>query len=153
MSTRKRIVVDGTEYEGVEQMPPDVRRTYERVLSLLEGRDVGDHPDFAGLGDAETHTVEIHDTDHRIVVDGEEYAAVEEMPPDARALYRKLTGEAGSGGAALADSDTAVVEDEVHRVLRQAEPEPVTVPWLGGALTGALFMAVLLLLVLLLFQT
>lgn len=160
MSGRKRIVVDGVEYESVEAMPPDARRTYELTLRLLEEGEGGLAQGLAGPGDLETHTVEIHDATTRIVVDGKEYSGVGEMPPEARALYRRITGGDEAGAAAtvapgnpfLAEPEGASSNEEIRRALREAEPRPAPASWLNGALTGALVMAILFLLALLLYQ-
>lgn len=93
-----KITFNGQTYTGVDEMPSEVRREYERVLAALADRDgdgfpdldpnalaPGDRPDD---GVAVTNRVDVTTT--RLFVNGEEYADVADMPPEARVLYERL---------------------------------------------------------------
>ena len=76
-----KIVFNGQEYSGVEAMPPNLRREYEATLYLL--RNIGDRGFVSRLLDAVG--VRVQATIRRkIVVNGKEYASVDELPPELR---------------------------------------------------------------------
>lgn len=77
-----KIVFNGVEYDGVDAMPPDARRTFER---LFPDEDRDGVPDLlqrarANVG-AQTTTYEVN---------GRSYASIEDMPPDVRRTFEEL---------------------------------------------------------------
>jgi hypothetical protein len=67
-NVKRRYIINGTEYESVEDMPDNIRRVYEEALhSLAEPRRTG-----------------------RITFNGKEYQSVEDMPPDIRRTYQSI---------------------------------------------------------------
>ncbi len=80
-----RIVFNGHEYDGVEDMPADVRQQYETALQALSAAD-------RKLMDAAEHGSGVSfklNVQRRFKINGKEYGSVEEMPPDVRALYEQ----------------------------------------------------------------
>jgi len=64
----KKIVVAGKTYAGIEEMPAEVRRVYERAV---EARN-------------QEHT----DAQVKLVFNGQEYDSLDSMPPDLRKQYQ-----------------------------------------------------------------
>jgi hypothetical protein len=81
-----KIVFNGREYSGVDEMPLDVREAYERMTSVLADADGDGTPDlFEGSGIST-----LSETRTRIVINGKEYSGVDQMPPDVRKTYDKM---------------------------------------------------------------
>jgi len=88
-----KIVFNGTEYDGVENMPPDVRRAYETALESL-GKAGGETlasllKDGSGGGAGGAGGARIKATFREIVVNGKKYDSLDEMPPDIRQSYEE----------------------------------------------------------------
>ena len=106
MSTK--ITVNGVEYESVEAMPPDVRRTYEEIMAKF--------PDMAQLaadGPAEIREgsfgpVKVNTAvQKKIVVNNVTYENEESMPPDVRQAYEL-------GMRAMQSGDPTVKKNEIR---------------------------------------
>ena len=72
VKTKTNIRFNGKDYESVDQMPPDVRQAFEKVMASLK-----DAP------------LKIHTSSAKIVFNGKEYAGVDEMPFLDRQLYER----------------------------------------------------------------
>jgi hypothetical protein len=97
----KRIVIDGTTYQSIEEMPEDVRKKYEQAVQSLGDSNKNGIPDaletlniFAdqdknGAPDIVENLVTAHNTVTRmkIVIDGREFTAVDNLPPEARERF------------------------------------------------------------------
>jgi hypothetical protein len=95
----KVIVIDGNTYNGVEEMPPDVRQKYEQALQALADSNGNHNPDALenllldkdknGIPDLlESLGAGKHVTTHvKITVNGKEFNGIEDLPPEARARY------------------------------------------------------------------
>jgi hypothetical protein len=81
-----KIVFNGKEYDGIEAMPPEVRREYERVLGALGAPDRAQVDSAVGQGAELKVNVSLH---RKYKVNGVEYDSVEAMPPDVRAAFDK----------------------------------------------------------------
>ncbi|HVH68868.1 MAG TPA: hypothetical protein VM716_13445 [Gemmatimonadales bacterium] len=90
-----KIVLNGKEYDGIESMPPDVRKDYETVLESL--KTTGSDEVLSMLRSGE-HT-SIKATFRDIVVNGTHYGSVDEMPPDVRKTYEEAVGRLGASGS------------------------------------------------------
>ena len=99
----KIIVIDGKTYESVQDMPEDVRRTYENAMRQLADNDRNGLPDFLedmtvlkDQNEAMPATFEgmalnmISST--KIIADGNEYNSLDQLPPDVRAKYEQAMG-------------------------------------------------------------
>ena len=72
ITVKTKFRVNGQDYERVEDMPPDVRRAYERALATTGG-------ERSGLTRPRSST--------KIVFNGQEYASPAQMPAAVRQLY------------------------------------------------------------------
>lgn len=92
-------MLNGKEYDGIEAMPPDVRKDYEALLESLKntgGEDVLSVLKSPGHATVKTTTV------RQIVVNGRRYGSVEEMPADARRIYEETMARMAAGPGAEA---------------------------------------------------
>ena len=102
-----RIVVNGQEYHSLEEMPPEVRSLYERALQMAAEEDARD---IAGPGGAAASSPPADTGSHisvkqvvtstKFVVNGKEYASIDEMPADVAGQVRAAVASAGSEGLA-----------------------------------------------------
>jgi hypothetical protein len=102
-----RITVNGKEYRGVEEMPPEVRRQYARAMSMLADKDGNGVPDILEGGASITSTTFDHAGDALIttevtksdvVVNGQRYARLEDVPAELRELICNATAGAFTAG-------------------------------------------------------
>ena len=143
-----KITFNGTEYDGIEQMPPDVRQQYLEIVRALGDADGNGVPDvLEKTGSPGVITKE------SIVFNKREYKSREELPPEARELLDKISKpQTGENAAQVEVSTTKVFPPRVtvsERWIRSNE-RPRTVgnsgfPWL---LIGGLVLAILILLLL-----
>jgi hypothetical protein len=119
-----KIVLNGKEYDGVESMPPDVRKDYETVLDSL--KNTGGDEVLSLLRSGE-HT-NIKATLREIVVNGKSYGSVDEMPADVRRTYEDAVGR--MGGAS-----------RPSRPVLQPGRERSRVSWLGAIVLALFWMA------------
>ena len=111
-----RITVNGREYRSVDDMPPDVRRQYERAMGVLTDKDGNGVPDiFEGgasiasrtLDDDGNALVTAEVTKSDVVVNGRHYGRLEDVPADLRELiYRATAGSIESPGRSIGITDT-----------------------------------------------
>ena len=82
---RTKITVNGREYDSLEQMPPETRRLYQDALQRLgpdrDGNGIPDRIEAQGAGGPRAIV------ENQIVLNGESYSSVEEMPAHVRLLY------------------------------------------------------------------
>jgi hypothetical protein len=122
MSTR--LTFNGKEYASLDEMPPDVRRAYQKVVALLAGSDGNDAADLTPDSSSE-HKLNI--TRLRFLHDGKEYSSLEEMPPEARRQYQETVsqlGEAGRDGIPdilQSKGATGSIEENRHIVVRTTQ--------------------------------
>lgn len=85
----QKIVVNGTEYDSPEAMPPDVRRQYERALKLVQDAAQGATPQGTTERTVTTTrdgvSVKVHTKQVKYTVDGKTYDDPSQLPPDVRA--------------------------------------------------------------------
>jgi hypothetical protein len=100
---QKLIVIDGKSYKSVEEMPEDVRKSYEDAM-----RQMGSNPNsvsasqgnldiFAdknnnGMPDAFDGMVANVFSATKIVADGKAYNSLDQLPPEVRAKYEQAMG-------------------------------------------------------------
>ena len=101
----KLIVIDGKTYKSVDEMPEDVRRNYESVMSQLGDNDRNGIPDvlenFTNLSDQNKNGMpdsiegmisNVISSTTKIIANGTEYNNLDELPPDVRAKYEQAMG-------------------------------------------------------------
>src|SRR2546428_4442955 len=85
----QKIVVNGTEYDSPDAMPPDVRRQYERALQLVQDVAKGAAPQGTTERTVETTrdgvSVKVHTKQVKYTVDGKTYDDPSQLPPEVRA--------------------------------------------------------------------
>ena len=112
---QKIIVIDGKTYKSAEEMPEDVRRSYERAMSQFADNDRSGHPDVLedlaslkdqnknGMPDAFEGMLSNMISSTKIVADGNEYNSLDELPPDVRAKYEQAMGALDSNRNGVPD--------------------------------------------------
>lgn len=92
----KLIVIDGSTYNSVDEMPEDVRRLYEQAMSSLKEQDGNLLADQNrnGIPDRMENTSGAHIVRNtiKVLMDGKEFDSLDDMPPDARAKYEQAMG-------------------------------------------------------------
>ena len=86
MSQNQKIVVNGKEYDSIDEMPPEVRRLYESAMQLLGDGDGDGVPDLLQRGSG---AADLNIATTQIVVDGRAYGDASELPPEAREMYER----------------------------------------------------------------
>lgn len=154
ITLKTKIRVNGKEYASVEDMPADVRHAYERALSTMGGGK--SHSTFQLVrrpGDSQTAS------SSKIVINGQEYASVDQMPTDVRRLYdgvvATLEGDHTPGAspatgteasrAQCQSNESRVVTGEVALTAGEVRPESPFSAWrIVGAVIAALLLGSLL---------
>jgi len=99
INVSRKFKINGKEYNSIEEMPDDVRETFEKAMASKSG------PDHQ-LNSATVRTT-------RINFNGKEYQHIDSMPPDVRNVYEKVMKAAESG--ALPDIDFTEGGSGMHR--------------------------------------
>ena len=101
----KLIVIDGKTYKSVDEIPEDVRRSYELAMNSLKDENRNLIPDAFEdmniLTDTDKHGMPdafegmasmkvISST--KIIADGKEYNSIEELPAEIRTKYEQAIG-------------------------------------------------------------
>jgi len=85
----QKIVVNGTEYDSPDAMPPDVRRQYERALQLVQDVAKGAAPQGTTERTVATTrdgvSVKVHTKQVKYSVDGKTYDDPSQLSPEIRA--------------------------------------------------------------------
>jgi hypothetical protein len=139
VSVKRKFIVRGKEYKSVEEMPPEIRQAYEKVLAASSKAN---SPKSLVLSRT------------RIIFDGQEYESIEAMPRDVRQAYDRVmkaleTGEVPSDiipGAEGNGSSLISRRGDGRPTLaaspRSVEPEPSFS--LRRAIIGVVLLALLL---------
>jgi hypothetical protein len=97
------IVIDGKTYRSLNEMPTDVRARYEQAMRSLKDQDGNRVPDVLegnnlpadagrdGIPDliGNTAGTPLVTNSLKVLVDGQEYNSLEDLPPEARARYEQ----------------------------------------------------------------
>jgi len=139
----EKIEFNGREYDGIDAMPPDVRRQYEAVLTLVREEIGWKLSSLLESGPLRKLFKISATVNRRIVLNGKEFKSVDEMPAAVRAAYERALAEAGGGGEAMGGRTQSpqasfrpppVLEQDRARGLRRI------VPWVVIALLVALWL-------------
>jgi hypothetical protein len=80
------IIFNGKGYESADEMPADVRRTYESIMGILADKDGDGTPDLLeGLPAGGARPI----SSMQVFFEGKMYTGVNELPPEARARYER----------------------------------------------------------------
>lgn len=88
---QKFIVIDGKTYKSVDEMPEDVRREYESAMRNFDQNQNGMPDAFEGMASFQGATANVINTT-KIIVNGQTYDSVDQLPPDIRAKYEQALG-------------------------------------------------------------
>lgn len=100
------IVIDGKTYNSISEMPADVRARYEQAMSTLKDQDGNRIPDALegsniladknhnGIPDVIENTpgAPLVANSIKVLLDGQEYTSLDDLPPEARAKYEQAMG-------------------------------------------------------------
>ncbi len=88
-----KITFNGKEYSSVDEMPPDVRQTYEKVIQVFQDKDQDGVPDIFQGGAQNIQGAQKIVINQglftKIIFNGKEYSSVDEMPPNVRQAYEQ----------------------------------------------------------------
>jgi hypothetical protein len=138
----KIIVIDGKTYKSVEEMPADVRRSYESAMSQFADNDKSGLPDVLedltslkdqnknGMPDAFEGMVSNMISSTKIIAEGNEYNSLDELPPDVRAKYEQAMGALDSNRNGVPDffegmMNTPVQKNKTQNLQTMSTP-PIT---------------------------
>jgi hypothetical protein len=102
----KLIVIDGRSYQSVDEMPEDVRKQYEqamqafkdennnKVADAFENMNLPGDKDQDGVADVfkGISSTNVMTGGMKIIVNGQEFHGVEDLPPEVRAKYEQAMG-------------------------------------------------------------
>ncbi|HJQ14814.1 MAG TPA: hypothetical protein VJ830_08715 [Anaerolineales bacterium] len=132
----KIIVIDGKTYNGIEDMPPDVRQKYEQAMrSFGDANSIG-IPDawetlniFAdtdqdGMPDGLKTITAGHQLGHsmKVIVDGKEFNGLEHLPPEARAKYEEAMGKLDANRNGIPDFVEGMMNTTTQNVMSASSP-------------------------------
>lgn len=132
-----KIEFNGQTYDGIDQMPPDVREEYLRLIAPFGDANRNGIPDALenGFRGAATQTL----VEERIVINGKEYRSLDEVPPDLRPIVERLRPNAPAPSVVVS-SETKVIEigSDRPRARGAGQGIPAGARWLIAVLAGAL---------------
>jgi hypothetical protein len=115
-----KIVVNGREYSGPEQLPADAREDYERAMSALADNNGNSIPDILEMhlagamvkpGDPPVRVV----TSHEITIDGQSFEGLDQLPTDKRQLIEEIQTKL-AGLSSLPSKDSATLSSQSERM-------------------------------------
>jgi hypothetical protein len=143
-----KIVVNGREYDGIEQMPPDVREQYLQAIKALEGAEGKALTGIPGGAGPAKIVVE-----ESIVYNGREYKSRDDLPPEVRELLERMPEPKPGEDKAQMEIETVTTETLPPRLIisrgRPGDDErqaPREEPLFRGGLVWVLVVIILMLL-------
>jgi hypothetical protein len=144
----KLIVIDGKTYHSVDEMPPDIRQTYEQAIRSLGDANDNHIPDMLENMNvfADKNRNDVPDalenvaagrviaSSISIIVDGKEFNGIENLPPEIRARYDEAMRSLDENGILDFAEDTTNITNQAANVStgfgmetpRHAAPLPVS---------------------------
>lgn len=111
------ILFNGKTYRSVEDMPPEVRQTYESLMQIMADQNQNGVPDlFEGQLSRQVRNTRTTD----IVYNGQSYNHLDELPPEARAKYEAFMGKW--------DTDHNGLPDFAEKLMGGSAPTPANPP-------------------------
>jgi hypothetical protein len=104
ISVKTKIRVNGQDYGSVNDMPPEVRHAYEQAMAMMGGTK---HGGFLGKLENGLQAKVTMGSNAKVVFNGQEYASVEQMPPNVRRLYQAVVTAVETGDTAPQSAATA----------------------------------------------
>lgn len=94
----QRINFNGREYASADDMPPHVRRDYERLLAQLPDEDRNGVPDLMDRIARGEHGIT---PPVSITINGRSYDDPDQLPAEERRIYDAAMARAGASGSAI----------------------------------------------------
>jgi hypothetical protein len=88
---QKFIVIDGKTYKSADEMPEDVRKNYEDAMRNLDQNRNGTPDPFEGAAAVQNTTTSVINAT-KIVVNGQVFDGLDQLPPEVRAKYEQAMG-------------------------------------------------------------
>lgn len=88
---QKFIVIDGKTYKSADEMPEDVRKSYENAMRNVDNNQNGTPDAFEGLSSFQTATANVINS-NKIIVNGQVFDSLDQLPPEIRAKYEQALG-------------------------------------------------------------
>jgi hypothetical protein len=119
-----KIIFNGKEYASVDEMPAQARQAYEQMMGMFVDRNRNGVPDAFDEAVA-AHTAQAGVSMSAINFNGQTYASLDEMPPEARQAFER----AMSALNVLGDRNQNGIPDIVESALPPAAgPVPAAPP-------------------------
>jgi hypothetical protein len=143
-----KIVVNGHEYSSADQLPPEAREAYDRAMGMLADRNGNGIPDVlevaleksaAASAGSSGPAMQIY-TSHKIIVNGREYASLDEVPPETRRLLAAMQGRPGEKKAGWTDPLAPASRVPARGLLGT---DPMTMVWIALLVAGILMVFIL----------
>jgi hypothetical protein len=114
---QRLIVIDGKTYKSVDEMSEDVRRSYENAMRDLDKNQDGTPDAFEGLASLQGSTSNVMSST-KIIVNGQTYESLEQLPPEFRAKYEQAMGAMDANRNGIPD----FIEVPVSSVTQNPQP-------------------------------
>jgi len=85
------IVIDGKTYKSVDEMPADIRAKYEEAMRSLD-QNRNNTPDVFENPAASSASIPNLMSSAQIIVNGQAYNGLDQLPPEIRAQYEQAMG-------------------------------------------------------------
>ncbi len=107
-----KIFLDGKEFDSIEDLSPDARQKYEKLLRILmEAREKGDKSKIGTvsiIGNSALGNAPITST--KILIDGKEFNGIEELlSPETRARYEQIMSKLDANQNGIPDFVEALI--------------------------------------------
>src|SRR5437867_9438449 len=141
-----KIVINGYEYDGLDQMPPDVRQQYLQLVGTLGDADGNGVPDVLERPGSSSVVVNTS-----IIYNGREYKDRSELPAEVREILERMPPPQPGATQTRVEVQTKVLSNKEDISARwQSERESKT-PGLRRSFSWALIAILLVMIVILLF--
>lgn len=100
---RKRISINGIDYRSFDEIPPDVRANFQRMLSKFADKDLNGIPDIFEddqIGDF------VFSDDSKIVINDNEYTGFEHLPAFIRKAFEEVIEIPNQSSDAISERQT-----------------------------------------------
>ena len=88
---QRLIVIDGKTYKSVDEMPEDARRNYENAMRSMDNNPNITRNVIESMGSLQSSTTNVFNA-AKIIVNGQTYDGVDQLPPEIRAKYEQALG-------------------------------------------------------------
>lgn len=116
-----RIVFNGKSYNSVDEMPPEAREAYEKIMGIFTDKNQDGMPDlFEGFTGTDARNLNVQANTTTIIYEGRQYSSIDELPPEARRRYEQAMGKL--------DRNRNMIPDFLEGISPMNQPTQETVP-------------------------